>query len=534
MSSVGDVGRGATDAPSDDLSQRATAAARAFAALNLDGPGGAGRGDAGSGDGGRANTEVIDAEVVEVGTTEIVEAEIIDAGNPDTEIVDAEVIDADVIDAEVIDERGPAAAPDGARRDDGPLRPDAVLRDFTVGATAPTTGQVRDTPTARDTARVRGPAEERAAAWAEATTARPHLRDGRATAPTVGGTTSGGLATRPEPAAGTAPPRASGAGPASRADGYLLDLGAAALASFAFVWPRTWLALVVVAATAALLVRVLVEHGLGAGVVMRGLGARLRPGPLGRFATLVLLGTAVAVAVPALVCGGLWLLRHGSAGTAVAARVGAWAYSPRFAVVLACYVLIAGTGAARERRVALVGRLTAQSDASVVGIAAVGAAAIAVLVAVVVPRSGSGSNEWAPAWIDGRLDRLRTVVIEAEVAAAAGCLARAQQLPWQAVHDRGSDRVGLVLQDALPAQGDVTTALVALHNQLAPWVRTIEIGGPGQVVLAIDRSRLPSAEPLDDPQALVEAASAGTGLVAQDAAGYDRELALDCSLSPVV
>jgi hypothetical protein len=440
----------------DELSARATAAARAFAALNLDT--GTHGGDTGHGEPGGVDTEVVD-----LGT------------------VAHEIVDAEIVDAEVIDETGPASAWDAGGLGDGPLRPDAVLRPSSGGVATRAVPEPRHQPS-------------------------------------------------PRPSPAPAPP----ANAPSRGDGYLLDLGAAALASGAFVWPRAWLGGVAFAAAAATLVRALVHHGLAPAVVLRGIRARLRPGPLGRLATVALQVAVAAVVVPAVVCGALWAFRHGVAGTGVAARIGAWAYGPRFAVVLVCYVLIAGTGVARQRRLALVRRLVEQADASTVRVAAVGAVAVAVLMTVVVPRSGGGSESWAPAWIDGRLARVRTVVVEAELAAATGCLARAQALPWQSAHERGTDRVGLVLRDALPEPGDVTTALLALHNQLAPWVRTIEIGGPDQVVLTVDRSRLPDGQPIDEPEELIEAVTTGRALVAADAPDYDRSLALDCSLSPVL
>jgi hypothetical protein len=86
----------------------------------------------------------------------------------------------------------------------------------------------------------------------------------------------------------------------------------------------------------------------------------------------------------------------------------------------------------------------------------------------------------------------------------------------------------------LPAPGDLTTVAAALHNQLAPWVETIELAAPSRPLVVVDRTELPSSSPLTDPAALAEAATKGRALVEDGMEGFDRSRALDCSVSPVL
>ncbi len=327
--------------------------------------------------------------------------------------------------------------------------------------------------------------------------------------------------------------------PDSQADRHLLDLGAGVLATGAFVSPGPWLAIVGAAVAAGVVVRGVLDHGLSPGVVARGVRARAHPRSLGRLAGLVAGGAVLAVLVPAVVCAVVWAVRYGSDGTAAAARVGVWAHTPRFAVVLACYVLVAGTGAARERRIGHVRQMTGQVSGSAVAALTLGAVVVAGFVATVVPRSEPGGRGgdgvgWLPPSLHGQADRLRTVVVETEASAVGGCLTQGQHLHWHALHPRGSDEVSLVLLDGEPGQGDVITAAVALHNQLAPWVATIEIATADRSLLVLERDTLPSAVPVEGPAALREAATTGRALVEDDAAAFDRSLALDCSVSPVL
>jgi len=74
----------------------------------------------------------------------------------------------------------------------------------------------------------------------------------------------------------------------------------------------------------------------------------------------------------------------------------------------------------------------------------------------------------------------------------------------------------------------------ALHNQLAPWVETIELAAPSRPLLVVDRTELPSSSPLAGAEALADAATKGRALVEEGIEDFDRSLALDCSVSPVL
>jgi len=82
------------------------------------------------------------------------------------------------------------------------------------------------------------------------------------------------------------------------------------------------------------------------------------------------------------------------------------------------------------------------------------------------------------------------------------------------------------------ALGDLATAAAAAHNQLAPWVETIELRAGDLPLASIDRTALPSG-PLVDPSRLVTAADPGAGAMAEGIGGFDRGMALACASAPV-
>jgi hypothetical protein len=513
MSSAGDVGPGITAASEDELSQRAAAAARAFAALNLDGDG-----------------EPTSSEEARAGP--------------------------------VTDPRP------GSLADEGPLRPDAVLHGFVRGGDAPgagaPTGAPGDGPPGWD--EPDGVGASTAATWPGGVR-RPGPQPDRAATTATGTATAAPSATATEgrrrgvTAADEAdPPGSAGATPAAtpspgfdpparRVDRHLLDLWAAAAASVAFVSPVTWLAVVAAVAATGAVLRSMADHGPGpAGVVRRArqrVRWSLRPRTLAAVAVIVVHGALTAVLVPAALTMAWWGLRHGSVGVLAAGRTGVLAQAPRAAAALACYALIAGLGPVRERRIVRARRLTAHVSGSTVAAMALGSALFAVGVTTVVPRADAGPLAgddglgWAPPSVRGRLDRLRDVVVEAELHAAAGCLNGPHGVRWDASYTRRNplgdqDVARLTFGAGLPAPGDLTTVAAALHNQLAPWVETIELAAPSRPLVVVDRTELPSSSPLTDPAALAEAATKGRALVEDGMEGFDRSRALDCSVSPVL
>jgi hypothetical protein len=548
MSSVGDVDPGVTAATEDELNQRATAAARAFAALNLDE------------DGEPTPSEAAPAEHVtdpEPGSGPL---------RPDAVfhgfVRGGDAPGAGAPTAVPGDEPPGWDGPDGRRgstagawpggvRGPGPqpTRPDTGPDGGPHAAASPHGGAGTAEPgtSATGDQRAGGPASattvHRAAATSTATaTATSGQRRGASAADDAGATGSVGGTAATTPGPGFDPP-------ARRVDRHLLDLWAAAAASIAFVSPATWLAVVAAVAATAAVVRSMADHGPGpAGVVRRALHrARrsVRPRTLAAVVVIVVHGALTAVLVPAALAMAWWGVCHGSVGVLAAGRTGVLAQAPRAAVALACYALIAGLGPVRERRIAHVRRLTGQVSGSTVAAMAVGSVLFAVGVTTVVPRADAGPLAgddglgWAPPSVRGRLDLLRDVVVEAELHAAAGCLNGPHGVRWDASYTRRNplgdeDVARLTFGAGLPAAGDLTTAAAALHNQLAPWVETIELAAPSRPLVVVDRTGLPSSSPLTDPAALAEAATKGRALVEDGMDDFDRSRALDCSVSPVL
>ena len=593
MSSVGDVDPGVTAAPEDELNQRAAAAARAFAALNLDDDGEPGpspgapaepvsdpghtaasatgpAGDpvtgsgTGTGTGASAGAGTTTGDTAGAGTTT---GGASGAGPTATD----------------------ARAPSGADAGEGPLRPDAVFQGFVRGTEAPgTSGPAAAPGGAQPVWGERGDRRgSTARAWpggARPPETQPTGPGGGArgaagatrTAPAAVGDhrrgAAGGDHAR-EPASDDAPPGGAAAAPRTgspagtaagtsstsadpgfdppsrRVDRHLLDLWAAAVASIAFVSPVTWLAVVAVVAATGAVLRSMADHGpRPAGVVHRALrrvrGA-LRPRTLAAVAAILVHGSLIAVLVPAALAMAWWGVRHGAVGVLAAGRSGVLAQAPRAAVALACYALVAGLGPVRERRIAQLRELTGRVSGSTVAAMSVASVVFAVVVTTVVPRADAGPLAgddglgWAPPSVRGRIDRLRDVVVEAELHAAAGCLNGPHGLRWDASYTRRNpigdeDVARLTFGAGLPTPGDLATVAAALHNQLAPWVETIELGAPSRPLLVVDRTELRSSSPLADPEALADAATKGRALVEDGIEEFDRSLALDCSVSPVL
>jgi hypothetical protein len=602
MSSVGDVDPGVTAAPEDELNQRAAAAARAFAALNRDdggepgpspgapaepvsdpGPaaasatGPAGDPVAGSGTGASAGA----------GTTTGGTGASAGAGTTTGGTAGAGTTTGGTSGA------GPTAtgarAPSGAEAGEGPLRPDAVYQGFVRGTEAsgapgpaaapgderPVWGEPGDLRGSTARAWPVGPRPPETQPTGPGGGSRGVAGDTR-TAPTAAGdhrrgaaagdhgrepasddVLSGGAAAAPR----TGSPAGAAAGtsstsadpgfdpPARRVDRHLLDLWAAAAASVAFVSPVTWLAVVAVVAATGAVLRSMADHGpRPAGVVHRALrrvrGA-LRPRTLAAVVAILVHGALTAVLVPAALAMAWWGLRHGAVGVLAAGRSGVLAQAPRAAVALACYALIAGLGPVRERRVAQLRELTGRVSGSTVAAMSMAAVVFTVAVTTVVPRADAGPLAgddglgWAPPSVRGRIDRLRDVVVEAELHAAAGCLNGPQGLRWDVSYTRRNpvgdeDVARLTFGAGVPTPGDLATVAAALHNQLAPWVETIELASPSRPLLVVDRSELPSSSPLADAEALANAATKGRALVEDGIEDFDRSLALDCSVSPVL
>jgi hypothetical protein len=471
--------------PDDPISERESAAVRAFTALNLDVeadtdhvPGDAG-GPAGSADGARTTAQA--------GTTPPRAERTVRA--------------------------------DPAPPDDAPLRPDAVLQGRRFGQGAD-----------RDDERAGGPARR----------PRPDEIDvPPAPAPAPPATTAA------PPAATTATATES---PSRLVDTYLLDLVALAVATGAFVTPWIWMFVVAVGALAGAILRSLADHGRQAGAMVRRAAALvlswLRPRAVAWFAIIAARTVLLAVILPGLVCAAWWVVNQGTDGAFVAGRLGVWAHGLRVAAAAVCFMLVAGVGEAHQRRAALVRQAAGRAGSAAVTALAVVTVLVAASVVALVPRADAGrlaaadGLAWAPVRLRDNIDRVRDDLVSAELHAASGCLSDRQGVTWRVGYTGGNppgadDVASLSVQDGTPSPAELATAAATLHNQLAPWVERVELRASGAAVAAFDREALPSGRPLVDATELVDGATTGAGVLADGVDGFDPVVALACSAAPI-
>jgi hypothetical protein len=328
----------------------------------------------------------------------------------------------------------------------------------------------------------------------------------------------------------------------------VLDLAALTVAVWAFVAPTAWLALVAVGTVAALAAVSVRRHGPDPAALVRRLVRRmvswLRPRTLVWFPVLVARVLIVAVAVPFALGVIRWLIAEGTAGALAAGRAAAWHHGFRVAAAAVCFLLVAGSGAARDLRALAVRSRVQRLGIAGVTTLAVAAAVTVVLLPVVGPRvaggplAGADGLAWAPTRLRDNVDRVRDDLVTAELDAATGCLSARQDASWKWGYTVGNpldqdDVASLRAGRTIPDAAEVVTALAAVHNQLAPWVEGIEVVSGGEIVAAVDRGGLPTAGPVADPASVERAATAGDDLLRAGADGFDRRVALRCSTGAV-
>jgi len=336
--------------------------------------------------------------------------------------------------------------------------------------------------------------------------------------------------------------------PVGAGDRAVLDLAALTVAIGAFVVPTAWLALVAVGTVAALAAVSVRRHGPDPAALVRRLVRRmvswLRPRSLVWFPVLVARVLIVAVAVPFALGAVRWLVAEGTAGALAAGRAAAWHHGFRVAAVAVCFLLVAGSGAARDRRALAVRSRTQRLGAAGATSLALAAAVAVLLLPVLGPRAAGGplagadGLAWAPTRLRDNVDRVRDDLVTAELDAATGCLSGRQDASWRWGYTAGNpldqdDVASLRAGRTIPEAAEVVTALAAVHNQLAPWVEGIEVVSDGEIVAAVDRGGLPTAGPVADPASVERAATAGDDLLRAGAEGFDRRVALRCSAGAV-
>ena len=438
-------------------------------------------------------------------------------------------------------------APDD-HEDEGPLRPDAVLRSrrFT-----PRDDEYGQGGNRSDGVEVEVPPPSGHAGPSDPAASGPPSGTGSATAQTPGPAPGPAPDPAPDPAAAAAdaaafePPERTG-------DGYLLDVAAFGVASVAFVWPWAWPATVAVALVVGTTLSSVAANGQSPAALLRRAARHvlswLRPRSLLVGAAVGARAALLAVVVPALVCAGWWIIMEGIDGAFVAARIGVWTHGWRVAAAAVCFVLVAGGGDTRARRVVHLRRVTGQLGATALLVLAGGVVLAGIAVIAAAPRAAGGwaaaddGLGWAPSRLQDNIDRLRDDLVSAEVHAASGCLSDHQNLTWRATYTTGNpliddDVVRLSAERsaaaAAPSPGQMATAAAALHNQVAPWVESIEIAVDGDTVVALDRTSLPGGRPLVDAERLVGAADAGDAHLTDGIDGFDRAVALSCSAAPL-
>lgn len=402
----------------------------------------------------------------------------------------------------------------------GALQPDAVLQGL---------------PFTRD--------DRRRAARVEVEVAPPRSGADATGAEPATTTTPGAPGVPAEPATGDGEP-----GTVLDAGRYLLDLFALAVATGALVTPWAWLGLVAAAVAVTAAGRRTALDGASPGRLARGAGrellARLRPRSLTWAAGVAVRVVLAAVLLPASVAAGSWALAEGTRGVAAAARMAVWAHGFRVAAATSCFLLVSGLGEAHERRAAAVRAAAARLRRGATVALASGVTVVAALVLTTGPRLGAGPLAgddglgWLPASLRDEVDRLRDGVASTEVHAAAGCLTDRQDLSWHGGYTAGNppgapDTAVLAVQEDGVGPADLVSAVAALHNQLAPWIEHIEVRAAGTSIATVDRSLLPTGRPVVEAAPVVEASTRGRSRLAEGAAAFDRDTALDCGVAPI-
>jgi hypothetical protein len=272
---------------------------------------------------------------------------------------------------------------------------------------------------------------------------------------------------------------------------------------------------------------------------LRTLGAAANPANL----VLALAGVAAAIAGGAAIAAawGLvtWLPSEGSTGLLAAVRLAVLAYGPRLAVAMLCFLLLRRQLGAGMHGAGVRTRARAISEEALTGMTITGG--IVVLASLVLASSSwwpAGSTAGAigllPSALETQLRDGQASLVEDEAHAVSDCVAQ---------HDRGwSWRVGsaarlpdgsfgiAVRTSQKPFRRDVAVLVMALQNQLAPWVSSVRVVTPGLAV-RLDRRKLGHGAPVGSVGELVHAANLPAG-----ALGAERDVravALRCSAAAV-
>jgi hypothetical protein len=228
-----------------------------------------------------------------------------------------------------------------------------------------------------------------------------------------------------------------------------------------------------------------------------------------------------------------------------AARAGAWNHGFRVAAVLLCVMLLTSVGDGRQNRAATVRRWARPATDGTLSILAASCVALVALVVVAAPhpRDGVAARAdglgWVPGGARAGVDRLRDDIVTSELDSLASCLSKRGGTIWKPFYTAENpldepDVARLVAsrEPAFSPPADLVTAILAAHNQLAPWVEAIEVEWPGGDLVRTERATLSRREPLVDVEPLVPATTNGAQWVSTGLP--DSDIILRCSAAPVL
>jgi hypothetical protein len=318
-------------------------------------------------------------------------------------------------------------------------------------------------------------------------------------------------------------------------------------ASGAFVIPSVWLLVTavvcVVAGSVAFVASGHPLRTLPLRALRRGLSL-LHPRSSSWVPVLMARVVLVGVLVPGAIAAALWLADEGRIGVFAAARAGAWTHGFRVAGALVCVMLLTSVGDGRLQRAEQLRRLARPLSDGALVLLVVGSCLLATLTVVAMPHpedpvaSAADGLGWLPAPVRTRADRVRDDIVTAELDSLASCLSKRGSTRWRtsytSANGAGEPDVARLLVDGSDSTSpphDLVTALMAAHNQLAPWVETIEVRLAPDDVVRVDRTGLASHRPLTD---LAKLTSAATGLQRLAVGPADVTLALRCSAGAVL
>ena len=343
----------------------------------------------------------------------------------------------------------------------------------------------------------------------------------------------------------TATVRAGWARPAER---WLLELLAVAAASVAFVSPSISLLVVVVGCVVGGMAAFVASgNPLGSlpGRTLRRSWTLLHPRSSLWAPALVSRTVIAAVVLSGGVAAAVWVADEGTDGVAAAARAGAWADGFRVAAALVCAMLLTSVGDGHHHRKRAVRRWAGPATDGTLLILAVSCCAAAVLTIVAVPHptdpiaSRADGLGWLPVGARAFADRVRDDIVTNELNTLASCLSSRSDTSWQPSYSSqnpaGAPDVARFVSARAPSAGvpsDLATVVMAAHNQLAPWVETIEVGWSTGEKVRTERDTLPSRQPLTDTDRLVAATTVGSQWLSGGLP--DPSTVLRCSAGPVL